>query len=225
MLWPVKLALLLAVPAFELKLPAALESQRTELVKVVEQAQARLERFAVRYDWQFVLTPPLLKQAEIFASKADYDEHLRRTYPEAREMVIPQTFVAGFEGENFFAVSPRVYEECVPQFLEEAFYEKLLTHELAHRLHIRLVNGNEEKMGPIWFWEGFATFASGQFESDATVLSREQIQAILQEPKRGDYRQYNRVLKYFVKLVPLPELVRRAAQPGFNEWLLENAAP
>lgn len=94
-----------------------------------------------------------------------------------------------------------------------------MAHELAHRLHIRLVDGNEEKMGPIWFWEGFATYAAGQFEEDTVTLTDLEIEAILAEPKRGDYRQYNRVLKHFLGRAPLPELMRRASLPDFAEWL------
>jgi hypothetical protein len=31
-------------------------------------------------------------------------------------------------------------------------FEKLLTHEMAHRLHIRILDGSEEAMGPVWFY-------------------------------------------------------------------------
>ena len=33
-------------------------------------------------------------------------------------------------------------------------YEKLIAHELAHAYHIQLLDGDEESMGPVWFYEG-----------------------------------------------------------------------
>ncbi|MBT9583529.1 hypothetical protein IV102_09265 [bacterium] len=101
----------------------------------------------------------------------------------------------------------------------------MIAHELAHRLHIRLVHGAEEKMGPIWFFEGLATYAACQFDEDTTSLSRKEVEEILAETGRGDYRKYNRAVKFFLSLVPLAELVRRAAGRNFQEWLLKNAAP
>ena len=74
----------------------------------------------------------------------------------------------------------------------------------------------------MWFWEGFATFASDQFESEPLTTTREQVEAVKAKPERGDYRLYNQTFKYFVRLVPIQELVRRASQDGFNEWLLKN---
>ena len=59
-------------------------------------------------------------------------------------MTIPATYVAGFEKDFFFAVSPEIYATNVAKFVEPDFYEKLITHEMAHKLHVRLVNGNEE---------------------------------------------------------------------------------
>jgi hypothetical protein len=194
----------------KLLLPAALESRRPEMMQMILAAQRRLLLFARRFDWDHLLQTPLLERVEIFASKVDYDAHLRKLYPETAQMAIPGTFVAGFENTSFFAVAPEVYAEKFPKMVEPDFYEKLICHELAHKLHTRLVNGQEEKMGPIWFWEGFATYVAGQFEGDYGQLSRQQIETIMNEPQRGDYRQYNRVFRYFVKLAaPVP----RSAHP------------
>lgn len=208
--------------AQELVLPQGLESRRPEFIETLSKAQQRLERFCAGHDWGFLLREPIIKKVQIFDSKADYDALLRQLYPEGAQMTIPATFVAGFEKDFFFAVSPEIYAKNVAKFVEPQFYEKLITHEMAHKLHIRLVNGQEEKMGPIWFWEGFATFVASQFEAEPCTISREQVEAVMATPERGDYRLYNQTFKYFVKLVPIQELVRRAGQDGFHEWLLEN---
>jgi hypothetical protein len=210
----------------ELVLPASLEKRREEFNTVVISAQKRLRLFANKYEWGFLLKEPLLKRVEIFDSKESYDEYLRKAYPETKDQPIPSGFTASFEKDNFYAVAPEVYAKCVPQFVETDFYEKLIAHELAHKLHTRLVNGQEEKMGPMWFWEGFATYASSQFENDTIKLTSVELSELLKDPKRGDYRKYNRAFKHFIKLIPMPEFVRRAAtEKDLNSWLLKNANP
>lgn len=209
----------------ELILPQSLEKRRGEFEEILLNAQKRLLIVAKKYEWSHILSKPLMTKAQIFDSKESYDEELHKLFPEAKEMKIPSTFTAGFKDKYFFAVSPEIYQEKVPQYVEPKFYEKLITHELAHKLHTQLVNGDEDKMGPIWFWEGFATLVSGQFENDNTIISKAKMLKILSEPKRGSYKEYNQVIKHFVKLVPLPELVRRASKKEFKKWLLENANP
>lgn len=209
----------------ELVLSASLEPRREEFESTLIGAQKRLLTVAKRYHWEHLMEEPLMRKAVLFDTKPAYDDFLRELFPEARDMVIPKTFTAGFEGDVFFAVSPEIYKQAVPQFVEDKFYEKLICHELAHKLHTRIVNGNEEMMGPIWFWEGFATLAAGQFEHETRLLDQVKIRELLSEPKRGDYREYNALTKHFVKLVPLPELIRRSYGPDFSDWLLNNANP
>ncbi|MDQ5967400.1 MAG: hypothetical protein QG625_3556 [Cyanobacteriota bacterium erpe_2018_sw_39hr_WHONDRS-SW48-000098_B_bin.30] len=210
----------------ELKLPQSMENRREELKGIIIGAQRRLKGFAVKYDWQYLLIDPIVEQVELFESKEAYDTHLRKTNPQEKDIAIPIGYSANFEGSTFFAVAPEIYAKNVPQFVESDSYEKLLTHELAHRLHTKLVNGHEDKMGPIWFWEGFATFAASQFENDRTMLKQQEINNLLNDDKRGDYRKYNRIFKHFVKLIPLPEFVRRAAsEKNLADWLIKNANP
>lgn len=213
-----------AVLAQELILPPSLEGRRGELLDVIRKAQERVGRFCESHDWSFLLRQPILGKVEIYESKAAFDDQLRRLYPEAAKGPIPRSFAAGFEGDTFFAVAPEIYAKNVPQFVEPDFYEKLIAHEIAHKLHTRLLHGHEEKMDPIWFWEGFATFVSGQFDSEPCTITPEQLRAVLNNPKRGDYRQYNQAFKCFIPLVPIQELVRRAADEDFNDWLLQHAA-
>ena len=209
----------------ELQLSPSLEARRVVFESILVRAQKRLLTVAKKYEWDHLMEEPLMRQVKIFDSKPAYDQFLREVFPEAKEMKIPRSFTAGFQDDTFFAVSPELYAECVPKFVEPDFYEKLITHELAHKLHARIVNGNEEMMGPIWIWEGFATFAAGQFEGRTRPLSQEQIESIITSENRGDYRDYNALVKHFVKLVPLPELIRRSYKSDFADWLLENANP
>ncbi|MEZ4536771.1 MAG: hypothetical protein R3D26_17495 [Cyanobacteriota/Melainabacteria group bacterium] len=108
---------------------------------------------------------------------------LRTIYPELKNKTIPKTFAAGIEKGVYFSVSPAVYARIYPQGEDPDAFEKLFTHELAHRLHVRILDGDEERMGPIWFFEGFATIASGQFEKNKADLSAEEIAKLLDQKR------------------------------------------
>jgi hypothetical protein len=70
------------------------------------------------------------------------------------------------------AVSPELYAENYPEGIEEDSYEKLLAHKIAHGLHIRILNGDEGRMGPTWFFEGFAIYAVEQFRESTCIPSQ-----------------------------------------------------
>ena len=117
------------------------------------------------------------------------------------------------------SVSPELYRSLYPQGDEESTYEKLLTHEMAHRLHIRILGGNEEAMGPVWFYEGFALYAAGQFERIASHLTAAEIWDVVNAEERGDYRQYATLFRHFLDKAPLQQLIDMAGQVGFVDWL------
>lgn len=78
------------------------------------------------------------------------------------------------ENRRLMAVAPQMYHDSYPDGREKNAYEKLLAHEIFHRLHVRILNGNEESMGPVWFFEGFAIYAADQFsESHAKMTDSE----------------------------------------------------
>ncbi len=70
------------------------------------------------------------------------------------------------------------YAEIYPEGIEDKSFEKLLTHEMAHRLHIRILDGNEEAMGPIWFFEGFAIYIADQLIKPEINLSKKEMYEI-----------------------------------------------
>jgi hypothetical protein len=67
-----------------------------------------------------------------------------------------------------------------------------MIHEMAHRLHARIV-GDEQKMGPIWFWEGFAVYAADQYLSNTPDLTETELWSIIDAKERGSYRNYRAV--------------------------------
>ncbi len=117
------------------------------------------------------------------------------------------------------SVSPELYRNLYPEGDEENAFEKLLAHEMAHRLHIRILNGDEDAMGAVWFYEGFALYAAGQFEKNAPELSVTEIWSIVNDPERGSYKKYASVFQYFARKISIHQLVENAAKDEFLDWL------
>lgn len=199
----------------------SIKNKSARFQKLFNDAEARIKTFAGIYGWQKCTEKPFVDRIEIYDTKDGYDSRLKQLCPEIKGQTIPKTFVAGIEKRVFFSVSPKIYEEVYPAGKDKDAFEKLIAHELGHRLHVRILNGEEEKMGPIWFFEGFATYASQQFPENKPDLSVDEIRALLKEKKRGSYVKYNKLIKYFLKRHDLKELVEQAGRSDFSDWLLK----
>ena len=134
---------------------------------------------------------------------------------------LPETYCGALEERVLAVVTPEIYSTVYPQGVEEDFYTKILAHEIAHRLHVRILDGDEEAMGPVWFFEGFALYAADQFFHSKISLTKEEIIDILQTEERGSYEKYAYIFRYLVKLVPLKELVSKAGENDFSDFILQ----
>ena len=202
-----------------LSLSSSLEPHRAQLQARLAGAQSRLKKFAQAHQWlEHVLTPFAL-QARIFADKQHFDHDLLELACMYTTIELPKTYCAALVQQVLVSVSPELYAELYPEGDESDAFEKLLTHEMAHRLHIRILNGDEEKMGPIWFYEGFALYAADQFAACLPALNAAEIWETVQTEERIDYRRYAAVFCYFLELAPLGQLIEHAGHPEFAGWL------
>ncbi len=156
----------------------------------------------------------------IFEDKNIFNKTILKLVDADTSMKLPDTFCAALENRTLVSVSPEFYTKAYPEGIEDQSFEKLLTHEIAHRLHIRILNGDEEAMGPIWFYEGFAIYVANQFAESNIVLNREEMIQIMKEPERGSYLKYNYIFRYFVTKMSLKELILKAKNENFNEELI-----
>jgi hypothetical protein len=202
-----------------LKIPKSLESRRKELSQDCLAAQKNIREFAERNGWEKLTESPLVEAVEIYATKEDFDKAVCELSPELIGKPIPTTFSAAVEKNVFYAVTPEVYHDNNPKEREEQAYVKLLTHELAHRLETRIVNGNEDKMGPIWFFEGFAVYVADQYRATLPTLSEAEVWAIVNAKERGSYPKYKAVFIHFLKDVTIQEYVTHAGNDDFIAWL------
>ena len=206
-----------------LELPTSLEPQRQVLERTVLNAQRRVMKFARQQGWTHLMKTSFADRVRIYDNKAEFDQYIIDHFKLDPRTKLPNSYSAGLEKRLLFAVSPRLYSTNYPQGVEKDFYEKLLSHEILHRLQIRRLNGNEDSMGPIWFFEGFATWASGQFAGKYPLLTKQDRQRILQQTKRGKYQEYGALFHYYTQRIPLEELIDHAGQPNFNQWLAMRA--
>jgi hypothetical protein len=202
-----------------LQLDAALEPDRLVLRQTLLAAQRRLGEFAHKHGWEAHVQQTFALQAHIYGSKAGFDHDLLAISGMDTTIELPETYCAALENNILMSVSPQLYRRLYPEGDEKASFEKLLTHEMAHRLHIRILKGDEEAMGPVWFYEGFALVAASQFENRTARLAPEELWEVVGAPERGSYIRYASVLHTFLGKTNLHRLVEMAGKPDFVDWL------
>ena len=141
-----------------IKLSGSLEGDRQKIEEILFAAQVRLKSFALENNWEKYIEETFADCAEIYDSKEEFDNIIREVCELEQTIKLDKTFSAALEKRRLITVSPEIYAENYPDGIEENSYEKLLTHEMAHRFQIRLLDGDEDAMGPIWFFEGFAIY-------------------------------------------------------------------
>jgi len=94
----------------------------------------------------------------------------------------------------------------------------VLAHEIIHRLHVRIV-ADENAMGPLWVFEGFAMYGADQARGSIKTMTRDEIWQVVREKERIDYRKYSFVFRYFAVRTSPREIILRAARDDFDEWL------
>ena len=212
-------------------LPDSMQHRKEEFEEILKNAQRKLMEFARNNGWENHMEESYFDRFEIYDVKEEFNKRILeitgQTVEEALKSSsvdddkIPDTFSAGLENRILFTVSPELFAKNIPSAVEDDYFLKILSHEIAHRLHIRILNGNEDAMGPIWFYEGFAMFAANQFRHNLTDMSKEEIWEIVRGTKRISYYKYNSVFRYFLKKASLHELVKKAGENGFLQWLEE----
>ncbi len=225
-LWAVLLLMLLFActekeKTVKLVLPSSLEARRPELSDKIDLARENLRVFAKNNGWEDLVKEEFMDSVMIFDDKALFNKILLALAGLDSTLALPDTYCAALEKRVLIVMSPEYYARVYPEGIEEQSYPKLLTHEMAHRLHIRILNGDEEAMGPIWFYEGFAIYAANQFSHSTLELTREEMMMMMQDPERGSYVQYNSIFRYFAKRLPVQELIEKARDETFNNALIE----
>lgn len=200
----------------KLELPESLEFKRAEFLAMVGEAEERIRMFAEEHNWHAHVAEPLVKTVKILSSKDSFDEAVLEAFNLDKNYIIPRTAVAVVAGDELLMVPPNIYLELYPQGYEKDFFIKLKVHELAHVLHIRILGGNEDKMGPKWFYEGFAVYAAEQFTEYKIQLSMDEICTIISSDKDVSYQAYKEVIVRVLEKADLATLVEQAGETDFS---------
>lgn len=202
-----------------LAIPPSLEPQRGSLKRSITAAVDRIHAFAREQRWEDLTREPFFDAVRIFDDKAAFDAFLLATTGMDPGTKLPAEFCAALEERILIAVSPEMYDAVYPDGREPGSYAKLLAHEIAHRLHIRILKGDEEAMGPVWFYEGFAIYAADQMNDPTYRLSDDELWHIVENPNRGSYKKYGAVIRQFLKKTTIKEMVERAGKDSYTRWL------
>lgn len=217
----------LATP-FELKLQASLELEReTYAARIQEAVYDVVDNFA---RWGFAIEPrSLVRHVQVFADLQTARTTIAKAF-NAKPEDLPETFGGLATNDQFYLASPELFRKTWDkQYGAAAWngrtYHRLMMHELSHTAHAQFavkVLGDEERMGPTWFFEGFACYSAGQF-SDQPALSRADFTRQLAEIRAGKqvgYPAYARMVSTLAAKVPVPVLLRHAGDKDFPEAFL-----
>jgi len=205
--------------AQRLVLPRAEEHRRRWYADQVVAAHASVAGFAARHGWASRMRPFFLG-VEVFADQGALWARLRSVFGLPDDAPLPTPGLAGaLERGALMVVTPEVYARAQPRYgADPGAFARLLAHEMAHRLHIAILDGDEERMGPTWFFEGFAVVASGDLVG-LEVATAEDVWRHVRAEGAGAYAHYAAALRFVAGRIPLPELVARAGDAGFEAWL------
>lgn len=204
----------------KLILDGRLELRKLEFMAYLVLAEKNIKRFSDENGWPDLTGESFYDSVMIFDDKQKFDFALLKIAGADTTMELPDSYCAALENRTLLAVTPEIYSKVYPQGIEDNSYAKLLTHEIAHRLHVRILQGNEDAMGPVWFYEGFALYAADQFVRSGVKLDKNEMVELMTDPERGSYGKYNYIFRYFTKKVSLHELIVKAKDEHFNEWLI-----
>ena len=211
--------------AERLALPAGEAYRRRWYADRVVAAHETVAAFAGEHGWADRVRP-FFRRVEVFADQAGLWARLRTVFGLAEDAPLPTPSLAGALEQGVLTVlTPELYALVQPRYgAAPGAFARLLAHEMAHRLHIAVLQGDEERMGPPWFYEGFAVVASGDLVG-LEVATADDLWRHTRAEGEGAYAHYAAALRFLAARIPLPELVERAGDVGFEGWLAERLAP
>lgn len=206
----------------QLHVSPGMEQRRREFAEAAVRAFAIVTRFASRLGWDHLVDRPLYTRFEVVPDQAELVSRVQQHAGEPEPVPLPTGGLAAALVDGYLiVVTPEEYMRVRPEYASQPdAWARLLAHELIHVLHERAVGSDDEAMGPKWFFEGLAVLGSEQdlgqrprFSSAAEAL------ATVKDDSRGSYARYENAVGYFAERVPLKELVSRARNGDFEDWL------
>lgn len=184
-----------------------------EFEKQIQTSVSNILIFSKQNGVNLEIGPEFLSEAILYGSKSSFDDFMKSQPDWPKNSDVPPSYVGVGENKKLHVVSWAVYKDIFPQ-ATVGDYEKLITHELVHLYHIAYLKGLENKMGPIWFYEGFACLVAQQFP-DEPLPTNEKIKEILESPERGSYKLYSAILHELIRSKSIKDLLDHAHDSDF----------
>lgn len=204
-----------------LTLPECEETRRGAFAGAVVRALEIVGEFAARYGWGEKRVEPFFRAVEIYETRDELWTRILDLHGLEDVPVPTDALTAALEEGILLAVVPEEAERARPEYFNTLDdWTRALAHEILHRLHIRILDGEEERMGDPWFFEGFAIFGSGQrLGAELEPETFAEAMDLTRMEGRGSYAGFAAAFRFFAQRVPLPELVAHAGDKDFEDWL------
>ena len=206
--------------------PAGSAPDSLERVQAVR-ALGMVRDAATAHGWTEHIDEPFWDRFEVYDTQAQLWDRIIALHGLPPDSPLPTSgLVAGLEKRVLLAVAP---EECArlrPGYAAgDQAWTRLLAHESAHRLHVRVLKGDEDAMGPTWFFEGFASVIPDQeLGIDVPITSLAEALEAARFKGDGSYARYQAAVAWLSEQIPLAELVAHAGDAEFEAWLKERLA-
>lgn len=144
-----------------ISLPEAIQEQQDWYAAQVVAAQQIVGNFAQQHGWQARMRVFFERGVEIYLSQEGLWQRICEVHGLPLTTALPTPgLAAALEQGVLMAVTPELYAQVQPQYgAAEGAYVRLLAHEIAHRLHIAVLDGDEEAMGPHYILRAEANVA------------------------------------------------------------------
>jgi len=187
----------------------------------INQALSELKNTAHKHNFDSFVKVEFLDEVIIYDKQVDFISKIVKLYPYYKKEFLPSSISAIIENKVLYIISKEEYERVYPIEGETPLgYTRLIIHELAHQLHIRLLNDNEEGMGPRWFYEGFALHIANQFP-DAKIDKKLAID-IIEHQLNVSYIDYAAIFRLLLKTFSLNELLYNINNKEMIDRIIHN---
>ncbi|MEZ4237064.1 MAG: hypothetical protein R3F59_13105 [Myxococcota bacterium] len=208
--------------AAHLELPASVEAQRGVYAQRVVAAEDTVALFAAAHGWREQVPERPFEGVALFDTPEALWARLAGEAPPPA--ALPP---AALEAGALLVVTEAGYRASSPDRADPPdAWTRLVAHELVHGLQgaVLAADGRPaEAVGPHWFAEGLAVLGSGQdFDTRAGLVyasAEEALAGVGSGDPATALTRYAAAVRYFARREPLPALVARAGDPGFEDSL------
>ncbi|MAP96175.1 MAG: hypothetical protein CMK07_14610 [Ponticaulis sp.] len=186
--------------------------------QTIKEAEQRLSAFARQHGLEAFVPDIEAQELAVYPSKKAFDTFLRDSNRWPSDQQIPETIIALYAYSAIHVVEESAALENDDRLTGHQDYVGVLTHELAHGLHIAVGRAHQISYGPVWFREGFAIMAASLFENDP--ISDVDFRFVLNGKAERDYDLYGAAFRRLADQRPVLELLLKADSPEFKEWAL-----